>query len=55
MATLDEITNFIFPQAYDQGWNPLPQDIDTLLKIDSSGFYVALLDAKPVVCIGAIK
>lgn len=41
--------------AAKEGWNPGLYDRDCFYKVDPSGFFIGLLDNKPISCISAVK
>jgi ribosomal protein S18 acetylase RimI-like enzyme len=40
--------------AKDEGWNPGIHDAETFYRTDPHGFYVGILDDRPVSCISAV-
>lgn len=53
--SLEEVKDIAVEWAAKEGWNPGLNDTQCFYKADSKGFFVGLLDEKPISCISAIK
>ncbi len=53
--TLNEVKNIAVKWAEQEGWNPGLHDAEAFYQTDPTGFYVGLLNDKPIACISIVK